>query len=94
MQEAEPIGDHICKVEAVPNEIQLPENEAQIEEQQQAQQTIAAFKRRRRDARKTVEQGVVQFRSRKERRERKVDLTLCDLCALCGKNQNTKGTKQ
>ena len=34
-QEAEPIGDHVGEVEAVPNVVQLPENKADHEEQQQ-----------------------------------------------------------
>ena len=35
VQEAEPIGDHIGKMEAVPDEIQLPDDEAHVEKQQQ-----------------------------------------------------------
>ena len=35
VQEAEAVGDHIGKVEAVPDEVQLPDDEADVEKQQQ-----------------------------------------------------------
>ena len=35
VQEAEPVGNHVGKVEAVPDIVQLPDDEADIEEQQQ-----------------------------------------------------------
>ena len=39
VQEAEPVGDHIGKVEAVPNVVQLPDDKADIEKQQQKDST-------------------------------------------------------